>query len=340
LNRAERVLTVLEGKIPDRVPNVPMISFATAGLVGIKANAYYCSASAMAEAILAGLEAYGYDGVTIGGDLTVEAQALGMKTEFPEDQAPQVREPIVDSSKDLAKLAIPDPASSGRMAIFCEAVQTIREKTDGEVFIKSTTASPFVLAGHLLGIGNLMMFTVTERDFLNEVLAFCSKVVLTYAIALAEAGAHAVGFGAALASPDLLSPVDYHELVQPHEQAIIDAIHKKGCKHVMHICGNSLPIIDQMAAAGSDIIDLDQNVDIVDGKRAAGNRSTIRGNLDPVGVMLHGTKDQVFEAAQGCIEKGKPGGRFILAPGCTVDYHTPPENIRMLQRAVEEFGAY
>jgi len=105
-------------------------------------------------------------------------EALGIRTEFPEDQAPQVREPIVESSKDMARLGIPNLASSGRMPIFCEAVQTIREKTRGEVFIKSTTASPFILAGHLLGIENLMMFTITQRDFLNAVLEFCSKVVL------------------------------------------------------------------------------------------------------------------------------------------------------------------
>lgn len=95
-----------------------------------------------------------------------------------------------------------------------------------------------------------------------------------------------------------------------------------------------------MAVAGSDIIDLDQNVGIIDGKKASGNRVTIRGNLDPASVMLKGSPDQVFEAARICIEKGKPGGRFILAPGCTVDYHTPHENIRMLQKAVEAFGWY
>lgn len=340
MNPAERIFNVLEGKIPDRVPNFPMLSFAAARLTGVDAGTYYSSSEEMTKAILTGLETYGYDGVTVGGDLTVEAQALGMKTEFPEDQAPQVRETLVNNSRDLALLVIPDPGSAGRMPVFCESVQKILKKTNGSVFIKATTASPFVLAGHLLGMENLMIITATRQDFLNEVLSFCSKVVLRYATALAEAGAHAVGFGAALASPDLISPVYYNELVQPHERPLIDAIHQKGCKHVMHICGNSLPIIEQMALAGSDIIDLDQNVSIIDAKTAADNRATFRGNLDPVNVMLKGSPDQVFEAARICIEKGKPGGRFILSPGCTVDYHTPPDNIRMLQKAVEAFGWY
>lgn len=340
MTRVERVFTVLEGSRPDRVPNMPLISFATARLVGISAGEYYRSTDAMAKSILAGLETYGYDGVTVGGDLTVEAQALGMKAEFPKDQAPQVHPPIVETAEDLATLSVPNPKSAGRMPVFIEAIKTIRKKTGGEVFIKSTTASPFVLAGHLLGIENLMLLTVTEGDFLNDVLAFCAKVVLAYAVVQCEAGAHAVGFGAALASPDLLSPVDYTELVQPHEQKIIDTIHEMGCKHVVHICGNSLPIIGNMAEAGSDIIDLDQNVDILKAKEAMGDRSTIRGNLDPIGVMVNGTPDQVLEASRECIEKAKPGGRFILAPGCTVAYNTPPANIHALQRAVEEFGAY
>jgi MtaA/CmuA family methyltransferase len=226
------------------------------------------------------------------------------------------------------------------MPVFCDAIKTIRKETGGDVFIKSTTASPFVLAGHLMGISQLMISTIENRDFLNEVLALCSEVVLAYAMAQCEAGTHAVGFGAALASPDVISPKDYIELVQPHEGQIIRAIHEKGCKHVIHICGNTLPIISKMVEAGSDIIDLDQRVDIVEAKAAVGGRATLRGNLDPVGLLLEGTPEQVFAASRECIEKAKAGGRFILAPGCTVAYHTPPENIRALQRAVEEFGFY
>lgn len=336
----ERVLAVLAGKIPDRVPNVPMISFATARLLGVNAKEYYTSSDAMAKAIVAGRETYGYDGVTVGGDLTVEAEALGMEALLTEHNAPQVREPIVETVKDLAQLNIPDPKSDGRMPVFCDTIKTIRKKMGDEVFIKSTTASPFVLAGHLMGIGKLMISTIQNRDFLKEVLAFCTEVVMAYAMAQCEAGAHAVGFGAALASPDVISPKDYIELVQPHERQIIRAIHEKGCKHVIHICGNTLPIISKMVEAGSDIIDLDQSVEIVEGKAAIGGRATLRGNLDPFGLVLEGTPEQVFEASRECIEKAKPGGRFILAPGCTVAYHTPPENIRALQKAVEEFGVY
>ena len=227
MNGFERISTVLDGKIPDRVPNMPMISFATARLIGVDATGYYTSSEKMTEAILAGLETYGYDGVTVGGDLTVEAEALGMKTFFSENNAPQVREPIVAKAEDLAKLKVPDPESAGRMPVFCDAVRSIRKKTGNEVFIKATTASPFVLAGHLMGISHLMLSTLENRTFVHDVLAFCADVVLAYARAQCEAGAHAVGFGAALASPDVISPKDYVDLVQPHEHRIIRTIHEE-----------------------------------------------------------------------------------------------------------------
>lgn len=54
MTRVERVFTVLEGSRPDRVPNMPLISFATARLVGISAGEYYRSTDAMAKSILAG----------------------------------------------------------------------------------------------------------------------------------------------------------------------------------------------------------------------------------------------------------------------------------------------
>ena len=79
---------------------------------------------------------------------------------------------------------------------------------------------------------------------------------------------------------------------------------------------------------------------MAEGKTAVGSRATLRGNIDPVGVVLEGTPEQVLEASRECIKNAKEGGRFILALGCTVAYNTPRENIRALQRAVEEFGYY
>ena len=339
-NRLQRILTVLDGGVPDRVPNLPLISFATARLVGVKANDYYRSAASMSRCLLAGFETYGYDGITVGGDLTVEAEVLGVPVEFPENQAPQVRGTIVDDAADLARLKVPDPRKDGRMPLFLEAIRTVSAATRGEVFIKSTTVSPFVLAGHIMGVEPLMIGTITNRDFVNEVLAFCAEVIRVYTAAQIEAGAHGPGFGAALASPDLLSPGDYVDLVQPHEKPIIDLVHARGARHVMHICGRSMPILARIADGGSDLIDIDHNVDLAEAKAELGPRSALRGNLDVTVDMLRCTPEQILEKARVCIETGRPGGRFILAPGCTVGYATPPENIKALQTSVERYGAY
>jgi len=121
---------------------------------------------------------------------------------------------------------------------------------------------------------------------------------------------------------------------------IIDAIHQRGCKRVIRICGNSLPVIESMTGAGADIIGVDQKVDIVSAKDAVLSRSTIRGNLDPSVVMQRGSPEQVLESARECIAKAKNGGHFFLAPGCTVGYNTPPENIHMLKQAIEMYGRY
>ena len=66
----------------------------------------------------------------------------------------------------------------------------------------------------------------------------------------------------------------------------------------------------------------------------------IMGNLEPA-IIQSSTPEEVYEAARVVIEKGKRlGGRFIFAPGCELPPLAPLENIKMINRAVNDFGWY
>jgi len=54
-----------------------------------------------------------------------------------------------------------------------------------------------------------------------------------------------------------------------------------------------------------------------------------------------GSPEQVYEATRQVIEEGKklPNG-FIFSTGCDLPPRAPLDNVRMMNRAVDDFGWY
>jgi uroporphyrinogen decarboxylase len=75
------------------------------------------------------------------------------------------------------------------------------------------------------------------------------------------------------------------------------------------------------------------DVELEDAKRRIGKQLFIKGNLDPVNILLHGTPGQVYDNALRCIAIGAPAGGYILSSACSIPPHAPPENILMLAAA-------
>jgi len=104
-----------------------------------------------------------------------------------------------------------------------------------------------------------------------------------------------------------------------------------------HICGDIGGILAHVAGTGARFIDIDYKVDLARACEAVathGPGAWVVGNLDPVGVLLAGTPDQVREACRACERQAAGFANFILAPGCEVPPATPPANYQ----AMLEFG--
>ena len=80
-------------------------------------------------------------------------------------------------------------------------------------------------------------------------------------------------------------------------------------------------------------------VELEDAKARVGGRIFIKGNIDPVHVLLAGDPETVRADARRRIAVGKPGGRYILSTACSIAPRTPPENVAVLAEVAEECGA-
>ena len=71
-----------------------------------------------------------------------------------------------------------------------------------------------------------------------------------------------------------------------------------------------------------------------------GQRIALKGNVDPIEVLLKGTPADVERAVRRCIRAAAPGGGYILGTADSTVIGTPFENIHAFVEAGRKYGRY
>ncbi|MGI6640160.1 MAG: uroporphyrinogen decarboxylase family protein [Limnochordia bacterium] len=335
MNSYQRTLAAIERQATDRVPVIPLIIQYALHISSIPHREYSSNGQKMAEAQITSLRRHNYDGIHITTDNQIISEAMGCEVYLPYDEPPQYRKRVLGDSKDLTKLAKVDPYSSGRMPVILSATRLAREELGDEYFIKTNCDSgPFSIASALRGEELFYMDIYEDPQFVMDLVEICTDVLIAYGKAIAASGAHALTFGD---SPSgLISREHYEKFALPFAKRAISELKSTGLPIFYHICGNTSHIIDLMCETGADVLEIDHLVDLEFAVDKVGSRVCLEGNVDPTGVLLQGTPDEVYAASMKCIEVARNGGSLILSSGCEVPRHTPPENIdQMLQAAID-----
>lgn len=227
-----------------------------------------------------------------------------------------------------------------------ETIKYLVDRVGEEVSIHGEIFSPFSQLLELLGYEAGFLAMKKEPAKFKACLEALTRGSIAYGLGLAAHGVDAILISSALASGHFISPSQYKEFVLPYEKMVIEGIKAKYDLPIyIHICGKIGDRLELIAESGTNGIDtLDPpplgNVDLSEAKRRVGKRLFLKGNIDPVNVVLKGTPKEVFEAAKKCLEAAKEGGGYILSTACSVPPLAPPENILMLYEAIEAYGHY
>lgn len=215
-----------------------------------------------------------------------------------------------------------------------EALARVVEQLGQEVFIVACFDQfPFSLAAALAGINELMVKVVDDPPFVVALMDRCLEYAAAYARALSAAGADLLSGGDAPAG--LLGPRLYREVALPFEKRLLAQLKAAARKPVsLHICGRTLPILADLAGAGADVLELDHFVELERAFPLVGPDVALWGNLDPVGLLVHGEPAQVRAAARRAVATAWAcgGPRFVLSSGCALAPQTPPENLEAMLR--------
>ena len=373
----ERIQKVMDLEKPDRVPVMCQMSIGHMLLqMGFSPSEFWLSGDLFAEGLLNLRETYDFDGILISlhghsprwrQDISrirkeEEAEIVtwknGDRTEFPYDDLPRHhprREILPPFIADFDPESIPEeidyiPVSQGlNFALdpdhLYDIFDRIRERA-GEIYsVHGEVTSPFDYFLHFFGFEQAMVNLVEEPSRSKDVLQRFTEGIKRFAHGQTEHKVDAIKISSPFAGSGFISPQFYREFVLPFEGQIARAVRARDVHVYTHTCGAINDRLEMMVEAGITGLEcLDPpplgDVRLAEAKERVGKQVFIKGNIDPVNVLLYGDLETVRKDAEQRIEVGKPGGGFILSTACSIAPHTRRENVQVLARVAAEAGFY
>jgi MtaA/CmuA family methyltransferase len=320
----------------DRIPNFPILIAPACQLVGVKQRDYSLNPDVMADTLIKARDLIEADGIYVSRDNWVYHEALGGDLIFPEDDESYSKKPILDSVQEFRKLRVPDPETApGMKTLLAAARRVVAEVGDLYYIQANVDCGPFSLAAVLRGAEPFLLDLVTEDEKdLQELLDFCSEVVIAYGQAMISTGVHGIQYGDSTAS--LISPEHYQRFALPYQQKSVAALAGKNCDIWIHICGNTEHLLHFLRPLNIQGFEVDAKVDMVRARELLGERIAIKGNLDTT-FLLQRSPEDVYKATQAILRSGHFKTGIVMSPGCGVPRMTSLENLQAMAKACEDY---
>jgi MtaA/CmuA family methyltransferase len=317
-------------------------------MFGVPLGRFFADPEQMADVIIRGFRTFGYDGVQLSLGVTAEPEALGARVEQPTDGAPILRERLLSDPENLARLKEVNPLEGGSFPRFRQALERVMEAIGEEAFVIVNLRGPFLMAAQLRGVERLLMDTIESPDLLDVILEATAEVALRLGLGFLDSGAHALVLGEATCSPNFIPPGTYRRFVHDRHRRLVGELRGAGWAVVgLHICGNLLPILEDVLTTGANLVDIDHQVSPAEALRRNRGRAVLRGNLDPSSVFAFGTPETIKQAVaslraqvRSATSPGPPApaiegaGHWIYGSGCDVSPGTSAENLSLVLAAL------
>ncbi len=335
MNGCERIMAAIEGRRPDRVPIVLHNFMMAARENGVTMEEFRRSPAAVADSFIRAVDTYEYDGILVELDTATLGGALGVPVDFPVDAPARCVGQMLDSLSAVDALPPVDISGDPSVRVWLDAVERLHRHFGDDILIRGNCDQcAFSLASMVRGLVNWMLdLSYPEnREPAHRLLEYCHQATRQFVRLMSETGAHMVANGDSPAGPDLISPDMYREFAFTYEKDIADYALELGLPHVLHICGDTSRILEDMVRTGSAGLELDYKTDTRTAHAVMKDRVTLFGNIDPSGVLALGTVDEVTERTRELLDLFSDTPRFVLNSGCALPASTPPENVHAMIR--------
>lgn len=347
----ERVAAAMNKENLDRPPAAIFTQSATIGQMDALNAAWpeaHKDSNLMATLACGTIECFGFEGARTCFCLTAETEAFGATVAVDKkDAAPMIKDhpchfdAMSSEYDDLNEKLLPvdEFLKTGRVKTIIDSVEILKnnkvkgvKKWNSEEYpIVAGNTGVFTLCGNLCDTENIIFGMMMDTDAVDKWTAAMTPYVHAYSQALIDAGADVIQTSEPSGSTDMLSPEMFEEAAG---KACREALATKGgFGNVLHICGDTSPILDQMITVTTGI-SIEEKVDPFTAVSAVGGKTVLVGNVGSVRPLYQGTKAETIEG----VKKSVDAGFNIISSGCGIAPSTGDENMQAFVDTVKSYG--
>ncbi|MEW6356099.1 MAG: uroporphyrinogen decarboxylase family protein [Planctomycetota bacterium] len=254
---------------------------------------------------------------------------------------------LVKGPEDLDKLRylFYDTAKTD-LTSFRENAKRVRQFCAEEhVLVNGHAASPSNFAMGLVGASNMMMHSVDNLGFIEELLDIIHTWSTRRLEIVLEEGPDTVQFSGIYESTAFWSPRDFAQLFLPRVKEYADLAHHAGATFHYFSDARIMDHLETFRDMGVDALSYLNpppmgDADLAEIKRRVGDTICLWGGVSAPLTIEQGTSEDVREAVKSAIRVAAPGGGFILATADAIMKESAYDNMMTMIRTCREFGKY
>jgi hypothetical protein len=248
------------------------------------------------------------------------------------------------SARELAQIRIPEPLVCPEHIVALQIIDWYHDNVPEELverlgYVKGLIRleNPFDQLAQNLGTEWYVRIW-TDPDFVHAAMDLFTEASLVGARSLAEQFGPPLWLMLTEDMPSFLSPQHYLEFVAPYHRRLFEAFPL--AVKFLHNDGDASHLIAVLPQCGMDILHLGPQVPLELAKDEIGQGVALMGNLDPLRVMLRGSREEFEAECRRIMHVGKPGGGFVFSTGGELSPGTDPERVRAMSRYARTLGGY
>lgn len=374
---AERIYTALSGGTPDRIPVLPKIWVdLAAALTGVELSRVIEEPALAIKVVVDAAMAVGADaarvfhfparktlirdyeavevdkkGRTLGkidmqGGLATRMMDRGrIRLEDPYHMAfvqfMAADGPLVENLNDVRRIAVPRKRLYEDLG-FGSLQRSLVSEVSGRIALLGDCASA-TLAFCVLyrRLDNALLDLVENPRLIHALMEKGTEIAVEKGKFNIDTGLKMLRLNDSVANMTVISPPHWREFVYPHMKTVCDELHSydPGVRIYCHICGNVMPIIEDLIAVGLDCIGpLDPlgNFTCAEARAAVRDRAALMGGVNTL-TFVEGSPEDIIAESRLCME-GAGGTGYILGSGCVVPRTAKRENLLALSEAASAYG--
>jgi len=253
-------------------------------------------------------------------------------------------EPFVKSRQDARRIAVPEKHLYEELGCGDRQRKVFAEFGDRLCFIGDCDAATMAFLVTMRGMNRALFDLIEEPELIHAVMEKGAAISIEKGKFNIDLGLKVLRLNDSVGNMSVISPEHWREFVFPHMKEVCDALHAYDpeVRIYCHICGNILPIAEDLVETGLDCIGpLDPlgNFTPAQVRERVGDAVSLMGGVNTL-TFLDGTPERIVEESITCMHQAGAHGGYVLGSGCVVPRDAVKENLLALRGAADAHGIY